>query len=79
MAEHPQHLEKVLKAIVDKIVSEKLGSLGRDFNVLVKGITKDDVEEKEVKLMVLEMVRNACGEFCTKMKARIESKKDYSE
>ena len=75
MAEHPQHIpERLLQLVVSKAVFEKLGSLGRDFNELVKGMTEADKQESQ--LMVLEMVRNACGEFYTKMKTRIESKKD---
>ena len=69
---HPQYIpERLLQMAVEKQVSERLGTIGRE---LTKGMTEADA--KEAKLMILEMVRNACGEFYTKMKTRIESKKD---
>lgn len=75
---HPQHIpERLLRAAVEKSVSEKLGSVGRELGELTKGMTEADA--KEAKLMVLEMVRSACGVFYAKMKARIESKEDKSE
>ena len=41
-------------------------------------MTKDMTEEdaQAAKLMILEMVRTACGEFYEKMKNRIETKRD---
>jgi hypothetical protein len=74
-----QHLsERLLSAAIHKQVSEKLGSLGREIGEFTKGMTPEDA--KSAKLMILEMVRTACGEFYTKMKARIESgKKTDSE
>jgi hypothetical protein len=71
-----QHLsERLLGAAIQKSVSEKLGSLGHDISELTKGMTPADA--KAAKLMILEMVRTACGDFYLKMKARIE--KDKSE
>lgn len=70
--------ERLLQRAVNKMVSERLGTIGRDLGELTKGMT--DTDAKEAKLMVLEMVRAACGDFYTKMKTRIESnKKDQSE
>jgi hypothetical protein len=74
-----QHLsERMLSAAIQKQVSEKLGSLCRETGEFTKGMTEEDA--KSAKLMILEMVRNSCGEFYTKMKARVESgKKTDSE
>jgi len=75
---HPQYIpERLLQAAINKQVSEKLGSLGSEIGEFTKGMTEADA--MEAKLMVLEMVRNAFGEFYTKMKARIESKGGKSE
>lgn len=71
--QHPQHIpERLLQAVVSKQVSEKLGSIGNELGEFTKGMTEADT--KEARLMVLEMVRNACSDFYTKMKTRIESK-----
>jgi len=71
---HPQHLlERLLQAAVERSLSEKLGGLFRELGDFTKGMTEADAQE--AKLMILEMVRTASGEFYTKMKARIESKK----
>jgi len=74
-----QHIpERLLQAAISKGVSEKLGTFGRDLGEFTKGMTPEDA--KNAKLMLLEMMRNAFGEFYSKMKARIESgKKDEAE
>jgi hypothetical protein len=76
--QHPQHIpERLLQAAVSKQVSERLGSIGNEIGDFTKGMTEADA--KEAKLMILEMVRAACGEFYTKMKTRIESRGSKSE
>lgn len=77
MADQQHISERVLQAAVSRGVSEKLGGLAQELGEFTKGMTFEDA--KTSKLMLLEMVRNACGEFYTKMKTRIESKKDSSE
>jgi len=79
MADQQQHLsERLLQAAIKKQVSEKLGSIGREIGDFTKDMTPADA--KAAKLMILEMVNTACGEFYTKMKARVESdKKDDSK
>ena len=78
MADQQHISERVLQAGLQKAVSEKLGSLGHELGEFTKGMTEEDA--KSAKLMILEMVRNACGDFYTKMKTRIESgKKSASE
>jgi len=70
---HPQYLpEWLLQGAIDRQVQEKLGSAFRDLGELTKDMAEADAQN--AKLMVLEMVRTAAGEFYTKMKARIESK-----
>ncbi len=73
MAEHhPQYIpERILQVAVSKQVSVKLGSIGQEFGELMKGMTIDD--SLEAKLMLIEMIRTGCGEFCEKMKRRIEA------
>lgn len=69
---HPQIPERLLYAAISKQVSERLGTIGNEIGEFTKGMSEADA--KEAKLMVLEMVRTACGEFYTKMKSRIEGK-----
>ena len=68
---HLQHIpERLIQAAIAKSVSEKLGGHFREFGELTKSMNTADATE--AKFMLLEMVRTACGEFYTKMKARIE-------
>tara|TARA_B100000959_G_C14957455_1_gene614357 strand:- start:1305 stop:1625 length:321 start_codon:yes stop_codon:yes gene_type:complete len=68
---HPQHIhERLIQAAITKSVSEKLGGLSRELGELTKDMGPADTTE--ARLMLLGMVRTACGEFCTKMKARVE-------
>ncbi len=68
-----QHVsEKLLRMLIEKSVSEKLGGLTREFADFTKGMS--DAEKKETALMILGMVETATSEFFTKMKIRIESK-----
>lgn len=70
--------ERLFQAAVSKSVSEKMGSLVRDFASITKGMTPEDA--KASKLMLLEMMRNAFGEFYAKMQKCIENGiKDVSE
>ena len=69
-----QHVsEKILRMLIEKTVSEKLGGLTREFADFTKGM--DDAEKKETALMILEMLGTATNEFLAKMKIRIESSK----
>ncbi len=62
---------RLLQAAIIKSVSEKLGILAAEYNEFTKNMTEEDA--KEARLMILEMMRNAFGEFYAKMKARIEA------
>ena len=77
--QHPQRIpERLLQAAITSSVSQELGVILRKLGDFTKTMTEADA--KEAKLMVLEMVRTASGEFYTKMKSRIEAdKKDQSE
>jgi hypothetical protein len=67
-----QHIpERLLQAAVTKGVSEKLGTLGREIGDFMKGMSEEDA--KAAKLLILEMMRNAFGEFYAKMQKRIEN------
>ena len=69
---HAQYIpERLLQAAISKQVSERLGTIGNEIGEMTKGMNEADA--KEAKLMVLEMVRTACGEFYEKMKVRIEN------
>ena len=74
-----QHLsERLLQSLINRQVSERLGSIGREIGDFTKGMSEQDA--KSTKLMILELVKTACDEFYTKMKSRVESgKKDSSE
>ena len=68
---YPQHLpERLLQAAINKSVSEKLGTLLNELGAFTKGMSTAD--SKAAKLMVLEMMRDACGEFHVKMQFRID-------
>ena len=68
--QHLQHIpEMLIRAAVTEEVAAALGNLSRKLGDLTKGMTEAD--EKEAKIMTLEMMRTACGEFYTKMRARI--------
>lgn len=64
--------EKLLQMAIDRSVSEKLNGLTREFGDFTKNMSEAD--KKAAAIMILGMVEIACGEFFTKMKARIESK-----
>ena len=71
---HPQFIpERLLQSAIRKGVTEKLGSFFREIGEFTKGMTEADATE--AKLMILEMVNNASGEFYLSMKTRIENKK----
>lgn len=66
-----QHVsEKLLQMAIERSVSEKLNGLIREFGDFTKGINEAD--RKAAGIMILGMVETACGDFFTKMKARIE-------
>ena len=62
--------EKLLQMGIERSVSEKLNGLVREFGDLTKNMSEAD--RKAAGLMILGMVETACGDFFTKMKARIE-------
>ena len=62
--------EKLLQMGIERSVSEKLNGLVREFGDFTKNMSEAD--RKAAALMILGMVENACGDFFTKMKARIE-------
>lgn len=62
--------EKLLQMAIERSVSEKLNGLTREFSDFMKSMNEAD--RKAAGLMILGMVETACGEFFTKMKARIE-------
>jgi len=69
-----QHVsEKLLQMSIERSISEKLSGLTREFGEFTKGM--NEVEKKAAAIMILGMVETACGDFFTKMKARIEDKK----
>ena len=80
MEPHPQEIqtaryqqniqERLIQGAITKVLSERMGTVAREFNEFTKDMTKADA--KEAKIMLLEMSRNAFEEFYTKMKARIE-------
>lgn len=74
----PQNLpERLLQAAIGKMVSEKLGTLLSELGAFAKSMSTADA--KATKFMVLEMVRNSCAEFYTKMVARIEKPEQQPE
>lgn len=62
--------EKLLQMAIERSVSEKLNGLTREFGDFMKNMSEAD--KKAAGLMILGMVETACGDFFTKMKARIE-------
>ena len=62
--------EKLLQMAIERSVSEKLNGLTREFGDFTKNMSEAD--RKAAGLMILGMVETACGDFFTKMKARIE-------
>lgn len=62
--------ERLLQIAIERSVSEKLNGLTREFGDFTKSMSEAD--RKAAGLLVLRMVETACGEFFTKMKARIE-------
>lgn len=65
--------ERLLMMVVSDLVSEKLGDVIRQVgDKLKKSGSFSEAERKQAKLMILEQVRNAGGEFYQKMKQRIE-------
>ena len=67
-----QHIpERLLQAAISKGVSEKLGGLARELGEFTKDMSAGDA--KNARLMLLEMMRNAFGEFYAKMQKRIET------
>lgn len=62
--------EKLLQMGIERSVSEKLNGLVREFGDFTKNLS--ETERKAAGLMILGMVETACGDFFTKMKARIE-------
>lgn len=78
MADQPQYLsQRILRAGVEKAVSEKLGTLIREFGVYTKGMTTAD--ENAAKLMILDMMNAAAGAFITKMRVRFEKQESQPE
>jgi hypothetical protein len=70
--------ERVLQAAISKEISERLGTLGREFRDMTKNMNEADV--KATGLMLLEMFKVGFDEFYVKIKTRVESgKKDQSE
>ena len=73
-----QHIsERLLQAAIDKAVSKELGTLAHETNAFTKNMT--DADAKEARLMILEMMRSAFGDFYQKMKARIERQETQPE
>ena len=68
--------EKLLQMAIERSVSEKLNGLTREFGDFAKGMNEAD--RKAVGIMILGMVETACGDFFTKIKARIESNRVMS-
>lgn len=67
---------KLFQEVVNDQVSEKLGELTRRIKDLMKKAKRfSEDEQVEVEMMVLGMIREACGDFHTKMVARINGKK----
>ena len=62
--------EKLLQMVIERSVSEKLNGLVREFGDFTKNMSEAD--RKAAGVMILGMVETACGDFFTKMKARIE-------
>ena len=62
--------EKLLRCLVHRSVSEKLGTLFRELGDITGKMTTADA--KAAKLMIIEMVASSSTEFCAKMKDRIE-------
>ena len=62
-------LGKLIQAAVNKAVSEKLGTLFNELCSFAKDM--DKVEALSARLMLLDMVSDATGEFITKMRTRI--------
>lgn len=63
--------DRLLQAAISKSVAERLRGLDQEFSELTESMTEADA--KAAKLMILEMMRNACGDFYVKVKARLEN------
>jgi hypothetical protein len=73
MATNSTLAEHLLRQAIRKNVSEKLGSFGREIGEFTDGMS--DQDKKAAKLMILEMTREACKDFCDKMEQRITNGK----
>ena len=62
--------EQLLQMSVDRMVSEALGGLVNKFADFTKNM--EPAQRKEAGTLILGMVEVACGDFITKMKARID-------
>lgn len=69
--------ERLLAEVVNRQVSEKFNEILRNIGDLVKKSGSWNDEDKKVaKLMVLNQIKEASGDFYEKMKKRIEQGED---
>lgn len=66
--------ERLLKTAIKMNVFKKLENIEKEFGEFIRDMTEEMSikEDKEAKLIVLEIVREASVEFYTKLKYRIE-------
>lgn len=71
--------EKVLQIVVNRVVSEKLNNILREFKDSESMNELNENEQRDTGLMLLEMMQKSTDEFVRKMKARVSAKKVKSE
>lgn len=64
--------ERMLQAVITKLINDKLGSFVKELNDLSKGMCLTESESREARIIAIEMMKHGFNEFYSRLKARNE-------